>query len=628
MSEKKNIDRLFQEKFKDFEATPPEFVWDNIKEALEEKKKRRVIPLWLRLGGVAAVLVLGLLTGIFYLNGWDGAQQQDPAITTAPNSNNEQSPLQTLPTDVNTNTLIDSGKNRKNPSSGIDKNAVVVSSKNNDQLNQVHSSQKSSASDKIQNNTAPKTISPKNNAIVNNSKNTYNNNSGKTGAKQNTLLPPDNNTIVNRNNQKGKGIAQPNNAVANNSAMQNNNSKDNTVKSGITNTNRIGQPNTATAVAENNNVSSRNDSANKNNSTNSAPGNNSTTNNSAFNKNNSIANNNSATNKNNAAQGNTKNGIAINSNTQNNNSVAENQKAENNVIDTDATIIDKTTSIEDKAVAETTVDTTATEPENELEKLLREKQEDKDNKKDKQLADNSNKSRWNVKPQVAPVFYNSMSSNGSPIDDQFAGNTKSYDNNLSMGVGVNYALTDRINIRSGVNTVNLNYATKGIEFYASLTGQTNNVAARTSSANIVVQDQGRPNVLEAFFADRLPNETFRGSMIQRTGYVEVPVEMSYALLNKKFGIDIIGGVSTLFLNQNNVSVISTQGYSTNVGKAQNLNDIHFSTNLGVGFKYRFFKSFEANFEPMFKYQVNTFSRDAGNFKPYFIGLYSGISFSF
>ncbi len=30
MKENKNIERLFQEKFKDFEVTPPDFVWDNI----------------------------------------------------------------------------------------------------------------------------------------------------------------------------------------------------------------------------------------------------------------------------------------------------------------------------------------------------------------------------------------------------------------------------------------------------------------------------------------------------------------------------------------------------------------------------------------------------------------------
>jgi hypothetical protein len=75
-------------------------------------------------------------------------------------------------------------------------------------------------------------------------------------------------------------------------------------------------------------------------------------------------------------------------------------------------------------------------------------------------------------------------------------------------------------------------------------------------------------------------------------------------------------------------VVSSAGLSTKVGEAANLNDIHFSTNVGVGFKYRFWDAFQANFEPMFKYQVNAYSKDAGNFKPYFIGLYTGISFSF
>jgi hypothetical protein len=171
-----------------------------------------------------------------------------------------------------------------------------------------------------------------------------------------------------------------------------------------------------------------------------------------------------------------------------------------------------------------------------------------------------------------------------------------------------------------------------VAFYASLDNTSDNLAksAGASSANIVVESLAAPpngglNSPTAAFSS---TEKFSGSMLQKTGYIEVPVEMSYALLNKKFGIELIGGVSTLFLNQNNVSVITQQGLSANVGEAQNLNNVHFSTNVGVGFKYKFFKSFEASFEPMFKYQVNTFSRDAGNFKPYFIGLYSGVSFSF
>ena len=61
MKEQKNIDRLFQEKFKDFEAMPDDKVWAGIVD--KQQKKRAIIPLWLQLSGAAAVLALILLAG-------------------------------------------------------------------------------------------------------------------------------------------------------------------------------------------------------------------------------------------------------------------------------------------------------------------------------------------------------------------------------------------------------------------------------------------------------------------------------------------------------------------------------------------------------------------------------------
>ena len=66
MENKKHIDRLFQEKLKDFEVFPDAEVWKNIEEQIVKKKKRRVVPLWLRFGGAAAILLL-VSTGAFWL---------------------------------------------------------------------------------------------------------------------------------------------------------------------------------------------------------------------------------------------------------------------------------------------------------------------------------------------------------------------------------------------------------------------------------------------------------------------------------------------------------------------------------------------------------------------------------
>ena len=37
---------------------------------------------------------------------------------------------------------------------------------------------------------------------------------------------------------------------------------------------------------------------------------------------------------------------------------------------------------------------------------------------------------------------------------------------------------------------------------------------------------------------------------------------------------------------------------------------------------------QLNIEPVFKYQLNTFSDTAGNFQPFTIGIYSGLNFKF
>mgnify|MGYP000719417460 CR=1 FL=1 len=56
--DKKNIDKLFQEKFIDFEEIPDEKVWDAISASLHKKKSRKLIPFWWKLGGVAALLAI------------------------------------------------------------------------------------------------------------------------------------------------------------------------------------------------------------------------------------------------------------------------------------------------------------------------------------------------------------------------------------------------------------------------------------------------------------------------------------------------------------------------------------------------------------------------------------------
>lgn len=588
MNEKHNLDRLFQEKFKDFEVAPPEFVWENIREELQEKKKRRVIPLWLRLSGVAALLVLGGLMATLFFNDDQNPATNAPAVVIDNTAATPADAIKTAPIAT--------------PSqAGPSAEESTMSTNNNTSNNNTSNNTTGVAAAQGNTNNNGNNATPQNNT----NKRSGNNTILSSGGSTNTAVAQESTTTsINKKNGKrtnrNTAIRQGDTVAANQTASKDN-SNNNTVNNN--NAQRNKAQGTGIVSTESEGLATTD------------------TKSSIKNTDSNTANINTAQQKQNVPNGTADNmGVAATDNGSGTNNPVNTQNdpaLKNNVI------IDKNIPATE-IVAETVVDTTTVVPENELEKLLQEKL--KGENKEKELAKNEkSKDRWNIRPQVAPVFYSSLS-NGSPINEQFASNSKSYDNDLSYGLGINYAVSDRISIRSGINTVNLNYSTNDIAYYASLNNLTTNIG-QSKTANIVVTNPGAATP-DTFLIDGQTTQLMEGSMMQKTGYIEIPLEMSYAIINKKFGVDLIGGVSSLFLNENNVSVISSSGASTQVGQAQNLNNLHFSTNLGVGFKYRFWDSFQASFEPTFKYQVNAYSRDAGNFKPYFIGLYSGISFSF
>ena len=75
-------------------------------------------------------------------------------------------------------------------------------------------------------------------------------------------------------------------------------------------------------------------------------------------------------------------------------------------------------------------------------------------------------------------------------------------------------------------------------------------------------------------------------------------------------------------------MLEANGNTVEMGEANNLNDLNFSTNIGFGLNYKFSPMLQLNLEPMFKYQLNTFTQTAGNFQPFSIGVYTGLNFKF
>ena len=242
--------------------------------------------------------------------------------------------------------------------------------------------------------------------------------------------------------------------------------------------------------------------------------------------------------------------------------------------------------------------------------------------------------RWTLGTSLAPVYYNSFG-DGSPISQNFVSNSKSGTMNFSYGVSVGYAVTDRLSLRSGLNRVDFGYNTNQVAFTSTLSGPSSASLIRTISYSenartVVVESTARNGTpaMDNTTADVNAQTPAReGRMLQEFGYLEVPVEMEYRLVDKKLGVNLVGGMSSLFLMDNSVS-LDSDGATTQIGEATNMNSVSFSTNLGLGVFYNLNRELQLEVQPMFKYHLNTFSNTAGNFQPYSVGVYSGIRYRF
>lgn len=537
MSERKNIDRLFQEKFKDFEVSPPEATWANIEAKLDEKKKRRVIPFWWKLSGVAAVFLIGFSisrsiyqTEITPENPVVNETNSTPKEVERGNINKDATNEKTIKT---TNPIVKDN----NPNQIKGKSSEGI---NNKGLENNTYRKSSEAVATTFNEANDKTNSERENKLK------------KTASPVKSMVAE--RKISNRRSSKNKTNSEKNKAIATESYFEKSN---NEIAQNNKNTNQSTDDKQVVQTPNDNKVTTSFDQKNIN-----------------------------------------LDGLKGESNS---NIIA--QETVKKVNDTNAM----------KSVVS-----------NALEELL--------NEKESKTKQESKLNRWQLTSNVAPVFLGSVS-NGSPIDSTLSKNSKSYNTNVGFGLGVSYAVNKKLSVRTGLNKVSLSYNTNDIVFFTGIQSKRLENVSPTASSEMIHVEVSNPTTANSSpetalmpFENSFTHKN-NGYLKQEIGYLEMPVEMTYNLLDKKFGIKIIGGFSTLFLQDNSITIVSAER-DTALGKANNLNDVHFSTNLGLGIKYGFMKSFEFNIEPTVKYQLNTFSDNAGNFKPYLFGIYSGISYKF
>lgn len=240
--------------------------------------------------------------------------------------------------------------------------------------------------------------------------------------------------------------------------------------------------------------------------------------------------------------------------------------------------------------------------------------------------------RFALRPNVSPIYYSSMGG-GSALDPKFSENKTKGNLTASYGIDVTYAVSKHFKLRSGINKVNLSYNTPDIAYLAAQSHIGIRALGAKDNLNnaVIVSTVSKKNLAEAVQNNAqkitMASAYTEAELHQELSYIEIPVEFMYSLVDQRFGIQLIGGTSALVLNNDRINLTSAVE-TKNLGRAENVNSFSFTANFGMGFNYKLSEHLGFSVEPTFKYQLNGFRGETENFKPYYLGLYSGISFKF
>jgi hypothetical protein len=208
---------------------------------------------------------------------------------------------------------------------------------------------------------------------------------------------------------------------------------------------------------------------------------------------------------------------------------------------------------------------------------------------------------------------------------------------LGIESGVYYAQNGQKSNQTRVNKLFANYdmspvSTQEKSFNSNVNLSNDNLVLNSTAGKIEMSSPPKGSELRADFDNSLAatvkNISFNGEVTQVFNFMEIPLYIRYSLLDSKFGIQVSGGINAGIV-VGNKAYISSEGSTQQVGKTQDISALNISTGAGVGFSYAISRNFSLSVEPKINYYLNSINRNGEiEFKPYRIGIFSGLNYEF
>ena len=253
--------------------------------------------------------------------------------------------------------------------------------------------------------------------------------------------------------------------------------------------------------------------------------------------------------------------------------------------------------------------------------------------------------RWAVSATATPTYHSQFTSSGNDLAKQIMESDQARVS-YTGGVGLAYKISSRFSIQSGLYYSSIGQEMSGINAYSGFQAYDNskggpnfevlttNGTVTTSNSDIFLSSYTLPErIITSFTKDvfdpvKASLNYVSSTLYQDLSFLELPVIVRYKVIDRKVGINLIGGMSYNFLVKNDVYAVLDEGRYP-VGTTDGLNDVSLSSSLGMGMEYKLSQNLSLNLEPTFRYYLNPFSsaRTAG-IHPYSIGIFSGLAYKF
>lgn len=189
--------------------------------------------------------------------------------------------------------------------------------------------------------------------------------------------------------------------------------------------------------------------------------------------------------------------------------------------------------------------------------------------------------------------------------------------NYTYGFALRFDLSDNLTVSYGINKTTFSYFTQHIP--ASNESEINRILNYTDASS-------GQTISSSELSNFLQNES-QTDLLHQTEYIELPLLFRYSLSSKRFGIHTLGGISTYLRRNENLYVQKENNDRLKIGSLNNLTGARFSLNLGVGLYYEISENLLIEINPTFKYSLSKYSSQANGDKPYFIGIFTGLTYN-